>query len=81
MGAFVMTGYLAYEAIIFGLPLWFAWNFFKVGPLLGLDYVTYFQAVAILFIIKILRFDSAKMSQQQPVSIVIPKESPKESKE
>lgn len=63
IGALIISGYFLYESIIFGMALWFTWNFLEVNVFLGLGFMSYFQAVGILFIIKIVRFDSAKIRQ------------------
>jgi hypothetical protein len=72
LGALVIAGYFLWESILFGAILWFVWNFLEVGVFLELNFMSYFQAVGILFVIKILRFDSAKLGAQQ--TIIIPKE-------
>jgi hypothetical protein len=79
LGSLVMGGYFMYESILFGAMLWIGWNI-SVAPYLGLSYMTYFQAVGFVFVIKILKFDSGRMN---PPAIIVPKQStPKvESKE
>lgn len=61
VGALVMSGYFLFESILFGTVLWLTWNFLGVAIFFGLSFMSYLQAVGILFIIKILRFDSSKL--------------------
>lgn len=81
IGSLIMSGYFLYESLLFGAMFWLAWNL-SVVPYFGLAYLGYVQAVAVIFIVKIVRFDSGKFAAQ-PTQIVIPKETsqPKESKQ
>ena len=72
IGAIIMSAYFLFESMIFGLVFWFFWNMFNIGLFLGLGMITYFQATGILFILKILRFDSSKIGKSIP--IITPKE-------
>jgi len=72
-GALVMSGYFAYESVLFGTVVWYVWTVFDIGTFTTLGAITWFQAAGILFIIKIIRFDASKIKNQ---AIVI--EKPKE---
>ena len=77
IGALVMGGYLLYESIVFGVMLWFAWNM-SIVSYFGLPFMTYFQAAGLVFVVKILLFDSSKLNSQP--TMVITKETDPKSK-
>lgn len=64
MGVLVMSGYFMYESILYGFFLWLCWNLSSIGIIFGLPNITIIQSIAILFIIRILRFDSAKVGKE-----------------
>jgi hypothetical protein len=78
LGALIMSGYFLYESILFGTVIWYVWNVTGLPEFTTLGVITWFQAVGILFIIKIIRFDSSKLEQRQPSAIVLQNPSEKE---
>ena len=62
MGALIMSGYFIYESIIFGTVVWFTWTVTSLGTFTTLGNILWIQAVGILFIWKIFRFDASKIS-------------------
>ena len=71
-GGLTMLGIFIFESAIFGGGLWLAWNLFDVHLLFGLGFISYIQAVGVVFMVKILKFDSSNLKQPQPTQIIIP---------
>lgn len=71
VGSLVLLGYFVYESIIYGTVLWYVWNVSLLGTFTTLGTISWIQGVAILIVIKILRFDSSKLNQQTSTPIVL----------
>jgi hypothetical protein len=74
LGSLAVMGFYLYESIIFGSALWYLWNVFELGTFTTLGVLSWYQAVAIIFITKILKFDSSKLGQQSNTPIILTKE-------
>jgi hypothetical protein len=66
-----MSGYFLYESILFGTVIWYVWNVTGLPEFTTLGVITWFQAVGLLFILKILKFDASKLGQTQPNAIIV----------
>jgi len=78
LGALIMSGYFLYESILFGTVIWYVWNVTGLDVFTTLGFVTWYQAVGILFILKVMRFDASKIGQT-PNALIIQK--PKKEEE
>lgn len=64
LGILIMCGYFAYESVLYGTVIWFVWNYLGIDKLSTIGTIPWIQTVGILFIIKILLFDSSKIVGQ-----------------
>lgn len=63
--------FLLFEAFLFAIPVFWAYNFARTE--FGLPFVGFFSCMAIVFLIKILRFDIMSLTKNNNGVVVLPK--------